>query len=94
MDAGVAFFLLSYLLGMIVLSVVAVQKGKTTMMVLGWLFCSPLIIVAACRIAKPTSAWAREKYVMFDEYKLKVAEMRFPKEAYIMKQLSQLAESA
>jgi hypothetical protein len=63
------------------------------MAVIGWLICSPLIVIAACRIGKPTSKWAREKY-QYDPMKLEVSKMRFPKEAYLMKQLATTDQTA
>jgi hypothetical protein len=87
MSGGVVLVLLVYLGGLIYASVIAVKKGKTTMMILGWLFFSPLIVIAACRIAKPTSDWARERY-QFDPLKATLSKTRFPKEAIIVKYLA------
>jgi hypothetical protein len=88
--AGVVLFLLVYLGGLIWATVIAVQKGKGTMAVCGWLLFTPLIVIAACRIAKPNSSWAREKY-QYDPIKANVSQMRFPKEAYMLKQLTETA---
>lgn len=80
--------LLAYIGGLIYASVVCVQKGKTTMMVVSWFLCTPLIIVGACRIAKPNSSFAWKNYGEIDPMKQKISEMRFPKETYLMRQLS------
>jgi len=88
MSSGVVVFLLVYFGLMIWGSVVSVQKGKTTMMILGWVLFTPLIFIAAIRIAKPNSGWALGKY-QFDPMKQHVSMARFPKEAYVMKQLTQ-----
>lgn len=91
MSGTLVFFLLAYFGGLIYASVIAVKKGKTTMMIVGWLLFTPCIIIAACRIAKPNSSFAHENYGDFNPMKAKLAEMRFPKEAYLMKQLAQTA---
>jgi len=77
-----------YIGSLIWCSVIAVKKGKTTMMIIGWLVCSPLIYIAAARIAKPTSEFARKNYV-YEPMKMEVSKIRFPKEAYIIKQLEE-----
>ena len=91
--SGVAVFLLIYFGLLIWASIVAVQKGKTTMMILGWVLCTPLIVIAAIRIAKPNSGWATRKYKQVDPMKWHVSVSRFPKEAYVLEQL-ELAHSA
>jgi|SRR5215831_8016211 len=85
--AVVGFLILAYLGGLIYASVIAVNKGKTTMMILGWIFFAPLIVIAACRIAKPTSKWARERY-QYDPLKAMLSKARFPTEAIIVKYLA------
>jgi hypothetical protein len=83
MGAAVAVFLLAYLGTLIWASVVGVQKGKTTMVILGWLLFTPCVYIAACRYAKPNSSWARKNY-QYDPVKLQMSKMRFPKETYLL----------
>ena len=83
MSGGVVVFLLIYLGGLVWCTVIGAQKGKGTMMVCGWLFFTPLLVIGAIRIAKPNSKWAREKYT-FDPMKSEMSKMRFPKEWLVM----------
>lgn len=84
---GVIVFVLLWIAALVALSVIAVQKGKVWMTVCGWLFFNPLIVIAACRIAKPTSSWARKNY-QHDPLKQSMSMARFPKEAYYIDALA------
>jgi hypothetical protein len=85
-----AIFILMYLAALVVCSVIAVQKGRGLMVLLGWLLFTPLIFIAAWRIGKPNSSWARKNYGTldrpFDPLKLAISSSRFPKEAYLLQQ--------
>lgn len=83
---AVVFLIVAWLIACIVCSVIAVQKGKVWMMVCGWLFFNPLIVIAACRIAKPNSSWAMKNYA-HDPMKQTISKTRFPKEAFYLKAL-------
>ena len=85
---AIYLLLFAYLGGLVYASVIAVKKGKTTMMVCGWLLFTPLIVIAACRIAKPTSSWARERY-HYDPLKAMLSKTRFPKESWIIERLNE-----
>jgi len=87
MSGGVVVFLLIYLGSLVWCTVIGAQKGKGTMMVCGWLLFTPLIYIGACRIAKPNSKWAREKYT-FDPAKQQMSKIRFPQEWLVMNHLS------
>lgn len=88
MNGGVVIFLLAYLGSLIWCSVICVQKGKTIMMVAGWVCFTPLIYIGAARIAKPNSKWAKERYE-WEPFKNDMAMARFPKEAWIIKRLNE-----
>ena len=60
----------------IVFSLVAILKGKTTSGVVG-LVVPPVAVVAAIRLAKPTSPWARKRYPSGSR-KWERARARFP----------------
>lgn len=71
--------------GLIVSTVIAVQKGKIWMAVCGWLLAVPLgglglvlVVIAAIRIAKPGSRWALRRYAD-DPDRQTLAQVRFPK---------------
>jgi hypothetical protein len=59
-----------------VLAVVAIAKGRVVLGVLG-VFVPVLALVAACRVARPTSPWARRRYPPGSRRE-KRSRMRFP----------------
>jgi hypothetical protein len=61
--------------------IVCFMKGKLMWGVLG-LYLAPFAIVGACRLAKPTSAWAKKRY---DEDKLARSRERYKGEEKIVK---------
>lgn len=75
MDVAATLILLAYVVGLIVCTVICVQKGKGTMALVGWLLCSPVVYVGAIRLAKPWSSWAY-RYGR-EPWKMEEAERRF-----------------
>jgi len=61
--------------------VVCIKKGKLMWGVFGIYFL-PLAIVGACRLAKPSSSWAKKRY---DEKKMALAHERYDKEEKVFK---------
>jgi hypothetical protein len=68
-------------------SVVAVMKGKTRMVIVAWLASVLMILptmillaVAAIRLAKPTSRWAKR----YDERKMAESARRFAKPVIVV----------
>jgi lysyl-tRNA synthetase class 2 len=60
--------------------VIAIRKGKPTMGWLGFFLCTPLVWIAALRIARPSSAWAKKHYAD-NPHKMGLARERFGREA-------------
>jgi lysyl-tRNA synthetase class 2 len=71
--------ILSIILAVAFFGVIAISllKGRIWHGLIGF-FLNPLAIYAACRIGKPSSAWARRRYAERNPAKQEKAERRFP----------------
>ena len=84
----VLIFWLAVLGAYIWLTAICVQKGKGWMAVCGWILFTPLLLIGAIRIAKPTSSW----YARYERepWKMAASQTRFPKQAYELELRKQL----